>query len=606
MITTLPGPSQFRGWMNTILLAFATILAVYSSYGQCQNTLLFPTTPIAASSFNDTVLVSPNSFAGDYFRVTGLSLNRTYTFLSSNPADFITIRNTNTNAVLGQGPVPFSYNVGSGPDLVEVHINLAVGCGTENINRLTRFVCSSCSAPAGRVGVNTGSPAATLDVAGEIRLGDAQRPPVAGMIRWNPSTSDFEGYNGTAWVSLTQSNAAAGQWGQVAPSTIQENTKLVASDGEASEGFGYSVSIDGDYAIVGAFYDRINGNNDQGSAYIFMRQGNSWVQQAKIVAADGGVGDLFGSSVGISGDYVVIGAKFDDIGGNVDQGAVYVFLRSGNNWIQHAKLVANDGASGDQFGSRVKIRGNDIVVGAVSDDIGANANQGSAYVFVRNGTTWTQQAKLVASDGAANDLFGNVSINGNYVVVGAPGDDIGANFDQGSAYVFFRTGTSWAQQIKHVAFDGQSGDDFGSSIDFSGQYLLVGARGDDIGSNTNQGSVYIFRLDPTEWVSGDKIIAPSGISNMVFGIDLAISNGFAIVGASNDQVNGTASGSAFLYALTNNGWEYRSKVIPSDAGLSDSFGFSVGIDSNHAIIGAFQGDVGPVFNQGAAYIIKKN
>lgn len=606
MVTTLPGPSQFRGWMNTILLAFATILAVYSSYGQCQNTLLFPTTPIAASSFNDTVLVSPNSFAGDYFRVTGLSLNRTYTFLSSNPADFITIRNTNTNAVLGQGPVPFSYNVGSGPDLVEVHINLAVGCGTENINRLTRFVCSSCSAPAGRVGVNTGSPAATLDVAGEIRLGDAQRPPVAGMIRWNPSTSDFEGYNGTAWVSLTQSNAAAGQWGQVAPSTIQENTKLVASDGDAGDGFGSAVSINGDYAIIGASADRINGNNNQGSAYIFVRQGNTWVQQAKIAAADGSADDGFGNSVAISGDYAVVGARAHNTNGNLDQGAAYVFLRSGNNWIQNAKLVANDGASGDQFGSRVKISGNDIVVGAASDDIGASANQGSAYVFVRNGTNWVQQAKLVASDGAANDFFGNVSISGDYVVVGAPGDDIGASVDQGSAYVFFRTGTSWAQVVKLTAPDGDAFDDFGCSTGISGQWVIVGARSDDIGSTVNQGSAHIFRRDPLTWEHDKKLSLPLGSTAGAFGIDVAISNGFAIVGASNEQVNGTAIGSAFLYALTNTSWEFKSKFVPSDGALNDSFGFSVDMNSNHAIIGAFQGDVGPVFNQGAAYIIKKN
>ena len=137
------------------------------------------------------------------------------------------------------------------------------------------------------------------------------------------------------------------------------------------------------------------------------------------------------------------------------------------------------------------------MIGARYDDVGANADQGSAYIFVRSGTSWTQQAKLVASDGATNDQFGcsvSISADGAYAVIGARYDDVGANSDQGSAYIFVRSDTSWTQQAKLVASDGVAGDFFGCSVAISadGAYAVIGAYYDDVGANTNQGSAYIF------------------------------------------------------------------------------------------------------------------
>ena len=212
--------------------------------------------------------------------------------------------------------------------------------------------------------------------------------------------------------------------------------KLTASDGAANDYFGHSVAMSGDTVVVGAHCDDVGGYADPGSAYIFNRSGTNWTEQAKLTASDGTAGDYFGISVAISGDTVVVGAYGDDVGSNGDQGSAHVFVRRGSDWTQQAQLIASDGAASDYFGGSVAISGDTVVVGAYGDD-GGDAGQGSAYVFARSGTTWTEQAKLTASDGAANDYFGrSVAMSGDTAVVGATYDEVGANADQGSAYVY--------------------------------------------------------------------------------------------------------------------------------------------------------------------------
>jgi hypothetical protein len=218
------------------------------------------------------------------------------------------------------------------------------------------------------------------------------------------------------------------------------------------------------------------------------------VQQAKLSGdgslpgADGAEGDRFSYSVALDGDTVLVGAYRDDVGANIDQGSAYVFTRSDSSWTQQAKLTADDGAASDYFGYSVAIDGDTLLVGAVSDGA-INFNPSSAYVFTRSGNTWTQQAKLVADDGAPNDYFGaSVALDGNTALVGAYGDDVGVNGHQGSAYVFTRSGSTWTQQAKLVAGDGAITDRFGFSVTLDGNTALVGAYGDDVGVNGHQGS----------------------------------------------------------------------------------------------------------------------
>ena len=285
------------------------------------------------------------------------------------------------------------------------------------------------------------------------------------------------------YITSLVSVASASSWSQ--------QQKLTASDADNYDSFGMSVSISGDYAVVGAYADDDAGGSS-GSAYIFVRNGTTWTEQEKLTASDAASRDKFGNSVSISGDYAVVGAYTDDDGGSSNSGSAYIFVRNGTTWSQQQKLTASDAAAGDQFGNSVSISGDYAVVGAYADD-DAGGQSGSAYIFVRNGTAWTEQQKLTASDAASSDQFGrSVSISGDYAVVGAH-QNAGAGSRSGSAYIFVRNGTTWTEQEKLTASDAASGDYFGSSVSISGDYAVVGAYADnDAGSQS--GSAYILSL----------------------------------------------------------------------------------------------------------------
>jgi hypothetical protein len=264
--------------------------------------------------------------------------------------------------------------------------------------------------------------------------------------------------------------------------TWTQQQKLLASDGAPSDGFGFSVSIVGDTALIGA-----PGNCDNGSVYVFTRTGATWTQQQKLLASDGAAGDWLGFSVSLSGDTALIGAWRNDGNGSWWSGSAYVFMRTGSTWTQQQKLFASDGAAGDHFGHSVSIVRDTALIGAPGDsDNGSNS--GSAYVFTRTGATWTQKQKLLASDGAAEDIFGvSVSLSGDTALIGAPGDGDNGNFS-GSAYVFTRTGATWTQKQKLLASDGAPTDYFGYSVSLSGDTALIGAAYDD----DYMGSAYVF------------------------------------------------------------------------------------------------------------------
>ena len=359
-------------------------------------------------------------------------------------------------------------------------------------------------------------------------------------------TTVIVGANGGAATSSGAGSAyvytlSSGAW------TLQQ--KLTANDGEADDAFGSYVAISGDTAVVGAFGDRVGTNVNQGSAYVFVRSGSSWSLQQKLTAADGAANDFFGRAVAIAGDSVVVGSSSADVGANVDQGAAYVFFRSGTTWAQQAKLVAGDAASTDYFGDSVAISADTVVVGATEDANGANIQQGSAYVFTRTGTAWSQQAKLTAGDGTAFDYFGfSVTIDANTAVIGTL-QDVGANFQQGSAYVFVRSGTTWTQQQKLLAGDGSANDSFGNSVFILGDTVMIGAAGDTNGANVRQGSAYLYTRSGTSWTQSQKLVATDGTSDDSFGAGVAFTQNAAVVGSIGDTVGGNAlQGSAYIFS----------------------------------------------------------
>ncbi len=271
-----------------------------------------------------------------------------------------------------------------------------------------------------------------------------------------------------------------------------QHAKLLPADGAAGDHFGNSVAIYGNTAVVGAPDDDISGSANAGSAYIFKYNGSAWVQQAKLVASDKKSNDQFGWSVAINGNRVVIGAfRTDDKGG--DSGSAYVFDYNGSTWIQKAKLTASDGASGDRLGVSVGVYGNTVIAGANQDD-DAGSSSGSAYLFKYNGSTWSQINKLTAADAAADDRFGtSVSISGSRAVVGARGDNHAGGTNAGSVYVFTNGAGGWAQTGKLIASDASTGDVLGAAVDIDGNNVIAGAYLDDDHGSAS-GSAYVFDL----------------------------------------------------------------------------------------------------------------
>lgn len=316
-----------------------------------------------------------------------------------------------------------------------------------------------------------------------------------------PNDGDFSNSNhgtvhvfarsGSSWSEQQQLNAPGGAGGAAGGAGGESGE----GEGTAQEVFGIAVALSGDTAVIGA-----SGYEDsRGAAYVFERTGSTWSLEQRLTADDGAASDFFGCSVAVDGDTIIVGSRYDTVGSNASQGSAYIFERTGATWSQAQKLTADDGATGDSFGAALALSGDRALVGAYGHDSSSGSNQGSAYVFRRNGTTWSQEQTLVASDAAPSDNFGaSVALAGDTALVGAPQDDVGTNTYQGSAYVFVHRGTTWSELQKLVAADGAVADHFGRAVAVSEDTALVGAAQDDVDSKVNEGSVYAFHLVGTD------------------------------------------------------------------------------------------------------------
>ena len=408
-------------------------------------------------------------------------------------------------------------------------------------------------------------------------------------------------------VTLVVEDEGAAYPVEIDPLIATLEARLLASDGATDSWFGYATSLAGDTAIVGAIYKTVSAAARQGEAYVFVRSGTTWTEQAKLLAGDGAAGDFFGASVGLSGDTAIVGARGKVVNGNATQGASYVFVRSGTTWGEQAKLVASDGAAYDQFGTSGSLSGDTAIVGASTKNLGARTAQGASYVFVRSGTTWTEQAKLLGSDGAANDYFGaSVSLSGDTAIVGALVKTVGGVSGQGEAYVFVRSGTTWTEQATLLAKDGTpSGEYFGGSVSLSGDTVLIGAQLKTVNGKAQQGQAYVFVRSVTTWTEQAKLLASDGAATEYFGNSVSLSGDTALVGAIFNTVSGNArQGAAYLYVRSGTTWTEQSKVVSNDGAANDYFGESVSLSGDTAIVGARGKTVNGNAGQGAAYAFR--
>ena len=367
--------------------------------------------------------------------------------------------------------------------------------------------------------------------------------------------------------------------------------------------FGGAVSVSGNTAVVGSpFEDTVAGVN-AGAARVFVRTGTAWAHQASLLPSDGEAHDLFGSAVAIDGDTLVVGAFGQDSAGRKNSGAAYVFVRTPNGWDEQARLEAPVPEIQDGFGYSVAVSGNTVVVGAVDDDTPGGKDVGSAYVFVRSGTSWSLEEQLVVSDPEKSQLFGSaVGVAGDTVVVGAPLDPENG-MEAGAAYVFVRSAGVWTEQAKLLASDGAMGDLLGSSVSISGEVVAAGAIAADTAGGADAGAVYVFVRTGTDWTEAQKIVAPDGAALDAFGVSVSVSGETLVVGSEGDDTAaGTDTGSAWALDRSPGTWTPRQKLVPPAAAAGDGFGHAVWLDGNTLLAGAHLADTAAGVDSGAAYV----
>ena len=412
--------------------------------------------------------------------------------------------------------------------------------------------------------------------------------------------------------------------------TWTEQEILVSPNASATDFFGYSVAISGDYAVVGAYREDpvvpVGGGQysqtDGGAAYIYYRSGTTWYFQERLTPTDVEHYDNFGLSVAIDGDYVIVGARYEDPGGTQSAGSAYIFVRSqtsswphpvyGSSWAQQAKLTASDKAQYDQFGTSVAIDGLTAIVGAPRKDYSVT-DTGSVYVYSRTGTSWYEQQQLTASDAASYDNFGfNVAMDGDTIIVGAPYEETPPiQYSAGSAYIFVKPyiGSNWTQQAKLTPYDPENGALLGHRVDIDGDYAVVGAFIEDpsLGfglSLTDAGSVYIFVRSGTSWSQQQKLTASDKAAYDRFGSGVAIEGSRVVIGAMYEDDGGGNSGATYVFDRSGSNWTQTTKLINSDAGADDRTGLGVSLSGNTLITGSYYHTVASAYQQrqGAAYI----
>lgn len=474
------------------------------------------------------------------------------------------------------------------------------------------------------------------------------------------SRSRSPNMNDLARCVLCSTALAVPALAQFGPSNpLVDLTYVKASNTDAGDRFG-TAAICGDTMVIGATHEASNavgvgGNQTDdsipgaGAAYVYVFDGTAWQQQAYLKASSPDGNDWFGGAVAISGDTIVVGAIAEDsaaVGVDGDDsddtaslsGAAYVFVRSGTTWSQQAYLKASNTGAFDEFGASVAIDGDTVVVGAPgeasasgnaapnqADDTAAGA--GAVYVFHRAGTTWTQQAYLKSSHPDVNDRFGgSVSISGDGIAIGASSEASSATgvngdasdnglFASGAVFVFRRSGVIWNQEAYLKAAVTDSGDGFGASVAIAGNRIVVGATQEDsaatgVGGDAtddtavNAGAAYVFEKLGLTWAQQAYLKASNAQANDRFGTRVAVDGDSIVVSASNERSQATGeggdetdnsipqAGAAYVFRGVGSAWSQEGYLKASAPGVGDIFGTGLAIDGVTVVVGAIREDSG--------------
>ena len=385
------------------------------------------------------------------------------------------------------------------------------------------------------------------------------------------------------------------------PVFVQSQKLTIPSGDPYAAAFGNAVAVDGQTAVVGAPDDSYGSGFLQGRAYVFSYGDGVWTEVAELTAGDAGNADYFGTAVAISGDTIMVGAPLH----NSATGAIYVFSDAGGTWTQVAELTAGDAAANAYFGWSVALDGSTALVGSPLAAAAGTTAQGQAYVFTGSGANWTQAAEFTAADGEANGWFGySVALAGPTALVGELYATVGANVEQGAAYVFGENQGNWNQVQKLTAGAGQAYDLFGDAVALSGTTGLIGAPAVNTG---RPGSAYVFAESGGSWSETQALDANGAAAADEFGRALALDGARALIGAPNRSVGGnTAQGAAYVFDAAGGTWSQSAMLTASDGAQNDLFGDAAALQGDTLFVGASAAAAGGVAAQGAVYSFAAN
>jgi hypothetical protein len=461
---------------------------------------------------------------------------------------------------------------------------------------------------AQHVGIGTITPLQTLDVNGGLRIGETSTAST-GSIRWNETKSDFEGYNGVAWVSLT---GGKGKWGDQATfSTENEASQISLVYGDKPGTLlGWDIEGNGDWIVAGAFRDADPYNEhhwDAGSIRVFHRTTDTWDQPLTAYDPDATTNDFFGFSVGMTSTHVIAGAYQADMPNVNDQGKAYVYAYNSNQLTLQTVLLASDAQASDHFGSAVSIYGDYAVVGAPHNDVLGYEGMGRAYVFTRNGTIWTQTLLLSPGDGTHYDSFGGtVKLWGDYMAIASPSKTINGYVGAGKVYVYKRNGNNWSLIQQIISPVPKANESFGSALEMNDNKLFIGAPDNAIASSDSCGLVHIYQINNNS-VTYDTTISPSGGKVMDgFGSSIDFLNNTLLVGAHTSTLGAIPEqGKAYVYTYGNNQWTEEAKLKSSTNERGMYFGKAVALVPGYAIVAAPLADTWSWPDHGQLFFFKQ-
>ena len=373
-----------------------------------------------------------------------------------------------------------------------------------------------------------------------------------------------------------------------------ETQKLIASSGVISSNTGYSMDIQGDWLVAGAFADS-SGYVNQGSVRVFHWNGAKWIEVDKLWAADGGAFDYFGKEVSLDGDALVVGAFQNDFG-TPNQGMAYAFRFQGGRFVEEQNLFPSGVSVSLSYGALVAVSDDRAFVYGGFDDSPGLHDQAALFVFHRTEMGWVEDERIELDGSVDFDGYGkSVVVSGNRLVFGDALADVGSSVDQGSVTIYEFADGAWSRQATLVADDGFPGQRFGWAVSQSGERIAVGAFGQD-------GGVYVFHRESEEWVE-EPVVSPPLPPAAGLGASVEIAGSFLAAGADSYDVAGNAEGAAFLFRWNGAAWEPTNMLTASDKANGDLLGWEVALLGPMVVACAPNHHVaGPPLTQGVPYV----